>query len=525
MTHEEGSTDRPEASEDVILYEGDDLRVRHSPAAASRDLVITFTGRSSKPPVPKGFGEDFFRKRGIAAIHFISKDNHWWQTPETGVAVDLLKTKRLTDGFDRVTLYGSSMGGFASLIQSRALKPDHIIVVSPQYSINADVVPFERRWRNYAARLTFDFDDMPAGLDPSVRISAIVDPLFDPDVQHVRLIEKLRPVTRIPVPFAGHNTARMLEEAALMQRSLEQLVAGTFEIDVFRRTYRERRFGSSLFWFGMAECFAAHGRGAWSAAPAAIAADLIVKGARMRDPALRQEILRLAIRTAAERDDRAMATHWLDALRAAEPKPFALRVAEAQVAMLGDDPIAALAVAENARGDRPRDAVGVALTLDALVAAGQTERAVRAAAAASQPHRRVAIVQAAIARVQFAAGDAVSASATLQAVQRYDATSPAIRIMLAQDLFARGKGDGARRQLAPVIARTLARVSDRTAAQALAVTLGLTEQAERFARRNAQADTLYRLILTELSTIERDDLLATTTGLVARVGARLAGQR
>lgn len=519
--------DSAEQGAGQIVFEGDDLRVRDRPAAGSRDVVVTFTGRSSKPPVPKGFGEDFLAKRGIAAVHFISKANHWWQTAETDAAVDQVKRDIVADRFDRVTLYGSSMGGFASLIQSNRLQADHAIVISPQYSIDGEVVPFEKRWRNYAAKLTFDWDDMPAGLNPATKISAVIDPLFRPDMEHIRLVEKLHPVDRIAIPFAGHNTARVLEEIALMQPTLEALLADRFDLPAFRRAYRERRTGASLFWFGLAEALIVRRRDAWAAGPAQIAAQMIANGARMRDAALRGEILRLAANLALDRGDRDAAAQWMAVLGDADAEAgdsAAAQLIAVRIALAGRDHATALALLKRYRTERPRDSEAIALLLATLRAEGETDRATRFADKVAEPQRRDVAVQREVARIRLAAGQTEEARRALQAAQRQDGADPAIRVALAQHLFDLDKKENARRQLAPVIAGTLVSMPDRETVYALARRLGWKREAERFRRRCARADQLYRLIRDTLSTIATDDPRASMPAFVAHVAARRAGQ-
>src|SRR5260221_10915465 len=102
------------------IFDGRDIRVVGRLFDESKEnLVITFTGRAAAPPVEKGFGETYLIKRRVSAVHFISKDNHWWQTPEPAAAIDELRNRGLIGGDRQITLYGSSMGGYAALILSR----------------------------------------------------------------------------------------------------------------------------------------------------------------------------------------------------------------------------------------------------------------------------------------------------------------------------------------------------------------------------------------------------------------------
>ena len=68
----------------------------------------------------------------------------------------------------RVMTYGSSMGGYAALRFARALRADAILALSPQYSIDPAVVPWEDRWRQDGARIAW-LPALAGPLDPNVR--------------------------------------------------------------------------------------------------------------------------------------------------------------------------------------------------------------------------------------------------------------------------------------------------------------------------------------------------------------------
>lgn len=183
------------------------------------------------------------------------------------LAIGKLRERGLIGRGQDITLYGSSMGGYASLILSKLINPRRIVVFSPQYSIDGKRVPFERRWRSYAARISFEHDDMAAGIDPAAEIKIVYDPFFLPDRQHVKLIEGHRNVEHVPVPFAGHNTARALEELGVITRVIDQLLFGDFQVRQFLHLYRQTRARSSLFWYGLSQALARHNHHAGAMLP------------------------------------------------------------------------------------------------------------------------------------------------------------------------------------------------------------------------------------------------------------------
>jgi hypothetical protein len=348
------------------IFDGRDIRVvARLFEGAKEDLVVTFTGRAANPPVGKGFGENYLIKRRISAVHFISKDNHWWQTPEPAEAVAELHRLGLIGAGRKVTLYGSSMGGYAALMLSRMIKPKRIILFSPQYSIDSRRVPFEKRWRAYAAKLQFDHDDMAACIDHDAEIQVVYDPFFEPDRQHVALIEKLRPVDHVPIRFAGHNTARTLEELGIITRVIDDLLFGAFDVREFLRLYRRSRAGSSLFWYGLSQVLVRRGHRGAATLAACMAAKLLLAGRRMKDAVLRRDILRSALSMTCEAGMPALAKVWLAELQTVESSSARAAFAGALVARAEEDWKQVDRKLDSIAG-KANEPVAVALRIDAM---------------------------------------------------------------------------------------------------------------------------------------------------------------
>src|SRR5580658_5592563 len=96
------------------VYRSSELAVRSVCESRSAACVVTFDSYSDDRSLyRRGFGEDFFRDRSIDAIHFVSRENDWYQYGEMPDA--LAAVAELVKGYDRVVAYGSSMGGYAAI--------------------------------------------------------------------------------------------------------------------------------------------------------------------------------------------------------------------------------------------------------------------------------------------------------------------------------------------------------------------------------------------------------------------------
>lgn len=231
------------------LIEGADLRVATSDVGARDILVVTFTGRDHKPPAAAGAGQGFFEKNGLSAVHFISKANHWWQTPEFAPALKLVRLYAEQEGFKEIVTYGSSMGGYAALLATGALRADRAVVSVPQFSVDPAKVPWEARWIKDQRRIDYVNDDMP-GLIGDSEIIVFSDALYEPDQRHVDLIAACRPVKQIRVAFAEHDVSRILAETDLLSSATLAAIRGTIDPIDFVRTIRAARRNSPLLYGG-----------------------------------------------------------------------------------------------------------------------------------------------------------------------------------------------------------------------------------------------------------------------------------
>lgn len=230
------------------LFRSNNLLVRWVRGAGMRvpaTAFVTFGSYTVEHFLERqGFGEDFLRDEGIDAIHVVNIDNQWYQYPEVpemlaAVAAALVRVPR-------VFTYGSSMGGYAALRFARAVGARTAIALSPQYSLDPKVVPFETRWQADLARITF----REQAFQPAARQVIFYDPRLNVDNRHVRLFEAAGAETiAVGVPHGGHPVGPLLAETGVLQDAIRAIVASTFSPTVVQRAVRERRSRSQHHFF------------------------------------------------------------------------------------------------------------------------------------------------------------------------------------------------------------------------------------------------------------------------------------
>lgn len=232
------------------LFRSNDLLVRRVRAgtAASPVCFVTFGSYTNDYILERqGFAEAFLTDEGIDAVHVVNRDNRWYQYPEIDDA--LAAAAAAAAGYARVFTYGSSMGGYAALRFARAVGAGTAIAISPQFSLDPRVVPFETRWQADVAAITFR--ERP--IAPADTQVIFYDPRMRVEDRHVAMFAALPARTiGVAVPYAGHPVGPILVETGVLKDSVRAIVAGRFEARRVQRAVRERRRRSQHHFFMLA---------------------------------------------------------------------------------------------------------------------------------------------------------------------------------------------------------------------------------------------------------------------------------
>lgn len=233
------------------LYRSADLAVRRVTSSAGSSggtIVVTFDSFTNDPDLDRpSFGEHFLAREGVDAVHVVNRLNRWYQHHDMGAVLAVVA--RVTRGYDRVFTYGSSMGGYAALRFARTVGADASIALSPQFSVDPRIVPWEMRWQPDVARIRFD--ELPFA--PAPRQYVFYDPRERSDERHAALIAAAGPSVSVPLPRAGHPVGALLAETGALQWALRAIIANTFDPGPFRRQIRAGRRKSQHFYYMLAQ--------------------------------------------------------------------------------------------------------------------------------------------------------------------------------------------------------------------------------------------------------------------------------
>jgi hypothetical protein len=180
-------------------------------------------------------------------VHFIPRANDWYQYPEMPAAAELVS--RIAADYRRVVAYGSSMGGYAAVRFGRAVGASVALALSPQFSIDSAVVPFETRWAEDSRRLDFSLERR--WRKPFVEKSYIVFDPHTPDRRHAELFGGHSETVAIEILGGGHPCTVFLAELGLLQQAVLAMLGGALDADWLKREARALRKQSAQFYLAL----------------------------------------------------------------------------------------------------------------------------------------------------------------------------------------------------------------------------------------------------------------------------------
>lgn len=187
----------------------------------SDTIVITFNPHGDLGFDRPGFAEHFLLKENFDVLVFKTLENSWYQEL-TFSQLDWIK-KNILQKYKKRIGYGCSMGAYAALYFSEWLQLTQVIAFCPQYSIDGDVCPYEKRWRYEAERLP-NFYRWPNNLYNTHAV-IIYDPFAYTDKKHVlQLINHFKSYDVISLPFSGHPSVSALAEVGYLKMVIGSLI-------------------------------------------------------------------------------------------------------------------------------------------------------------------------------------------------------------------------------------------------------------------------------------------------------------
>lgn len=181
----------------------------------------------------------------LTCVGIVAKGNNWY--PRADLEPIFPRIRAALQDFDDIIVYGASMGGYAALLYGLELGAKTAIAMSPQYSIDPALVPFDSR---YIGSFRSDHHG-GVGVSSMPKTSYVAyDPFHKIDVANMDLIKKAGPVVEILAPFMDHDSAAMLKGSGLARQMFDAALARR-HLD-FKRALRPMRKETLVYYRSLA---------------------------------------------------------------------------------------------------------------------------------------------------------------------------------------------------------------------------------------------------------------------------------
>ena len=194
---------------------------------------------------------NYAARMGIDALSVQTAWRDWYVSDRSAALAETLE--RATCGYADVLCTGFSMGGYAALRYSAACHAKRVMVVSPQYSIDPEVAPFDTKRHKKFARLGHPMPRPEAHGDTTVTGLLLYDPVIGADRAHKDLIVRAFPrLTPLALPHGGHPATGVIAAAGAIGRMVEMVAADHIDPPAIRRLHRQHRSRSDNYRLSLA---------------------------------------------------------------------------------------------------------------------------------------------------------------------------------------------------------------------------------------------------------------------------------
>lgn len=194
---------------------------RHDPAT----LIVGISGSgiiaiNQARPEPISWMASFLRGTGYSFLTLTTREVHFWPA---ACIDDALAHHGLRPGqFDRVAIYGYSMGGWAAVAHATRLGARHVLAVSPRTPQNS--TRYDRHRFGPVAPI-----DWPLG----ARISVLSDLDHPVERDEAEILHGLGPFLHLNSPGSGHDGSSLISLPHARRALLDHCLADTLCLEVY----------------------------------------------------------------------------------------------------------------------------------------------------------------------------------------------------------------------------------------------------------------------------------------------------
>ena len=211
---------------------------------SSDTLVVTFdnldiamTKREDRRP----WGYSFIKDQGWSMLGVLAGGWTWYREQWVSDQFDQLKDEGFFKQFKRVVFYGASMGGYAACAFSSAAPGCDVVAISPQSTVDKNVVPWESRYKVVWDRdFSGKYGDASKVSQAANRVSILYDPYEPLDAQHAARFTGNN-VQHLRAPLLGHRLGSSLNQMGILSPIILGALDGSLTSHEYYKLLRTRK--------------------------------------------------------------------------------------------------------------------------------------------------------------------------------------------------------------------------------------------------------------------------------------------
>jgi hypothetical protein len=197
------------ANNSKMIFEDDHIQA-FAGDYGSYDVLVTFSDMLFSADGSNFAAKKIIHAERLSHLAFVAKSRNWF--PKESIYAAISCSSSFLDTTDRhVSTYGSSMGAYAAIKFSRALKARTVLAAAPQWSIRPqDVAKFDRRFVGYATDQSGG--DAITKDDVSGQVFIFADPKEGADINNAnKIMEVCKTAAHIKTHYSSHGAAVFLK--------------------------------------------------------------------------------------------------------------------------------------------------------------------------------------------------------------------------------------------------------------------------------------------------------------------------
>lgn len=200
------------------------------------NLDIAMTKRDARRP----WGFSFIESEGWSMLGVMANGWTWFRDDAVVAEFDRLRDSGFFDQFKRVVFYGASMGGYGAAAYSAAAKGSTVFVISPQSTLDKEIVPWETRYKKVWSRdFSGPYGDASISSKSAANVHLMYDPYVAADAAHAARFTGDN-VTHWRCPLLGHRLGSSLNQMGILQEIARKSILGELDHLTFCKLLRRR---------------------------------------------------------------------------------------------------------------------------------------------------------------------------------------------------------------------------------------------------------------------------------------------